>query len=445
MPETHSGSSMYIAALQGRLERMLPEALDVLREMVNTNSFTRNAAGVDRVGDLTWQLFESLGFTADRPQAIDCTMEARPAMGRHLLMTRPGRSGLRIGLTGHLDTVFTEQEEREHDFRWREEGERIYGPGTVDMKGGNVLSWMVLAAIREVHPALFDEVTWVVMFNAAEEGLDSDFGVHARRCLGPGVSPGGNPGVNPGALANLVFEGGHLVEGEHRLLVKRKGSARLRIRARGRGAHAGVWHERGANAIVQLIDCLGQTAKLTDYERELTCNIGVIRGGMAPNRVPDFAEALVELRAYDPAVLEQAIAEGLRIDGMSTVCSAADGYAARVEAHCEKHLPPWASNAGSDRLAAMWREAGARLGMAVVGTSRGGLSDGNHTYDVVPTLDGLGPAGGNSHSCIRAADGSVDQEFMLPSTFVPRAAMTALAVERLVAEAGKAGRGGGVV
>src|SRR5690606_13916905 len=104
-----------------------------------------------------------------------CTPEPRPPLGGHLILTRPGMSARRIGLVGHLDTVYTAEEEHANAFTWRQAGDRIYGPGTVDIKGGNVLIWMMLSALRDVAPALFDQVTWVVLFNAAEEGLDSDF------------------------------------------------------------------------------------------------------------------------------------------------------------------------------------------------------------------------------------------------------------------------------
>src|SRR5690606_26805918 len=161
-------------------------------------------------------------------------------------------------------------------------------PGTVDMKAGNVLIWMVLSTIQKLAPVLFDEVTWLVMFNAAEEGLDSDFGTVQRQRLGAD------------ALANLVFEGGKYHNGEHHLIGQRKGSAGFRITAHGRSAHAGAAHERGANAIVQLSHFIAQVSQFTDYSQEVTCNVGVVHAGTVANRVPDHAAARMEMRAFDP-------------------------------------------------------------------------------------------------------------------------------------------------
>lgn len=420
---TVSADFISLDALHQRLEALLPAGLDVLRQMVRINSFTLNADGVNRVGDLTATLFESLGFTAERPQAIACAADPRPPLGRHLILTRQGNSARRIGLVGHLDTVYTAEEEQANDFAWRVAGDRIYGPGTVDMKAGNVLIWMVLSGLRDLAPKLFDDITWVVMFNAAEEGLDSDFGSLQRRCLGPK------------ALANLVFEGGGFANNVHYLISQRKGSAGLRAIAHGRSAHAGVEHERGANAIVQLSEFVRRISALTDYDRQLTCNVGVMRGGVVVNRVPDRAEALIEMRAFEPDVLEEAVQAALAMDGLSTVASEADGYPARIEVFCRKRLPAWPANPETERLIRLWQSAGDRIGMKIAGRARGGLSDGNFTQDLVPTLDGLGPIGGNPHCAVRSDDGRVDQEFVLPSSFVPRAMLTTLAIEQLIRNA----------
>lgn len=416
-----SDPAIDVNLLRQHLEALLPTALDNLRQMVQVNSFTQNADGVNRVGDLTAALFESMGFTAQRPQAIVCAAAPRPPLGRHLLLTRQGTGRGRIGMVGHLDTVYTTEEEGGNDFGWRVAGDRIYGPGTMDMKGGNVMIWMVLSALQAVAPALFDQITWVVMFNAGEEGLDSDFGTLERARLGPGT------------LANLVFEAGACIDGVHQVIAQRKGSAGFLATARGRAAHAGAQHERGANAIVQLAEFITRISGLTDYARQLTCNVGVIRGGVVANRVPDHAEAVLEMRAYDPRVLQEAVDKALALDGLSTVASAADGYRTRLEVYCRKRLPAWPDNPGTTGLIKLWQDAGRAMGVGVAGRSRGGLSDGNFTYDLVPTLDGLGPIGGNPHCSVRSDDGTIDQEYVLPATFVPRAMLNVLGIERLAA------------
>lgn len=411
-------------ALNHALHALHPQAMAALEAMVKVNSFTFHAAGVNRVGALTRPLFETLGFSWQTPQAILCNPVPTPPLGHHLILTRLGHSDQRIGLVGHLDTVYTEAEEAENAFHWRPEGERIYGPGIFDMKSGNLVLWMTLAALQRVAPAYFDAVTWVVMFNAAEECLSSDFGPLQRRLLGPS------------ALANLVFEPGAIEGGRFGMVPSRKGSTNFTATAHGRSAHAGVRNEQGANAIVQLAHFIDQVTRIADPERDLTVNVGIIEGGTTVNRVPHLASARLEMRAYDPAVLQEAIDQVQALESLSTVQARSDGYPTRMEITCTRCPPCWPVNPGSEALLKTWQAAGADLDIAVFPAPRGGLSDGNFTWDRVPTLDGLGPAGANAHCPVRSADGQVDQEYLLPATMIPRAAHNARALCRLIAGAG---------
>jgi glutamate carboxypeptidase len=60
------------------------------------------------------------------------------------------------------------------------------------------------------------------------------------------------------------------------------------------------------------------------------------------------------------------------------------------------------------------------------------LSDGNHFWRQLPTLDGLGPAGGNAHCSEQSLDGSKEQEYCLVSSFVPKTLLNIAAVLRLI-------------
>ena len=93
---------------------------------------------------------------------------------------------------------------------------------------------------------------------------------------------------------------------------------------------------------------------------------------------------------------------------------------------------PWPRNSGTDRLFALWQQVGAKLGLAVESEERGGLSDGNMLWHAVPTLDGLGPYGDNDHCSERSPDGSKLPEYVEISSFVPKAALNAMAVLSLV-------------
>jgi glutamate carboxypeptidase len=406
-----------VGSLREFLNQQMPATLEMLRQMVGINSFTLNREGVNRLGRFTAECFTPLGFTADYIPS------ANPNFGDHLVLTRRGRSAKSIVLIAHLDTVFPPEEEARNNFHWQPEGDRIFGPGTQDIKGGTAMMWLVMSALRAHAPGVFEDITWKLIWNSSEEMYSPDFGELCRR------------NFDCGTLAALVFEAEGRLGTEHLMIVARKGRATWRVRVTGRGAHAGSKHSLGANAAVQLAQIVQRIAALTDYARDLTFNVGTISGGTVLNRVPHEAVAEGEFRAFTPEVCEKAKAALLAFAGPGEVNSRADGFHCVVKVEILTETGPWPRNAGTDRLYGFWRQTGEELGYPVNVQERGGLSDGNLIWDAVPTLDGLGPWGDNDHCSERSADGSKLPEYVEVSGFVPKAAVNTVAILKLVGAA----------
>ena len=401
------------------LQGALPDGLALLEQMVAVNSFTANPAGVNELGLQTAEIFADLGFEAELVQSVN------PLYGKHLILTRSGRSrdgqaAPQIGLVSHLDTVFPADEEQRNDFNWRIEDDHIYGPGVVDIKGGTIMIFMILSAIQALAPELFAAVTWVVLLDATEETGGRDFG---RICV---------ERLDGNVLACLVFEPGNWTGSQPRFVVARKGMAVYRIEVEGKAAHAGSSHPQGANAVLQMAEVITHVCRMTDYERDLTFNVGTVAGGTVINRVPHFASASVEMRAFQMDVFEDGIANMLALNDLSTVSTASGDFACRVRTRVLHRVLPWPRNKGTDRLFSLWDDTAVALGYRAIPEERAGLSDGNYFWSELPTLDGLGPAGGNAHCSERSPDGSKDQEYVLASTFVPKAHLNTLAILRLV-------------
>lgn len=410
--------------LRAHLDAALEDHLALLRRMVDINSFTANADGVDAVGRLTAEAFAPLGFAAEH------VASDHPEYGHHLLLRRPtavGAAPRRVVMVSHLDTVFPAEEEARNGFAWRVDGERIYGPGTVDIKGGTVVARMVLEALAACAPEAFGRVEWLVALDAAEERMEHEFGPLVRGLLGDD------------ALACLVFESARLDGGALRLVTARKGMAQMRIEVDGVSTHAGNAHHQGANAIVQLARVIEQVAALTDPARDLTLNVGTVRGGTVRNRVPHRAEAELEIRAFDPAVLDAAVAAVMAHDGPGDVVSRDGGARCQVRVVLEGVQAAWPPNPATEGLYARFERAAASQGLRAEREERGGLSDGNRTWDLAPTLDGLGPAGGNMHASEHDPASGREQEFVEPASLVPKALVTALALVALIEDEGEAG------
>ena len=405
-----------MTALRPFLDAHLPETLELLRQMVGINSFTANREGVNQLARFTTEAFAPLGFTEELIPSCN------PGYGDHLVLTRRGRGPRSIAMISHLDTVFPPEEEARNNFRWQPEGDFIYGPGTHDIKGGTALMWLVLHGLRAHAPEVFEAITWKLLWNSSEEVISKDFGDVCRARF------------DAGTLAALVFESEGRLGDERLMVIARKGRLTWRVTVTGRGAHAGSKHRHGANAAVQLGHILPRIAALTDYSRELTFNVATIAGGTVLNRVPHEAVAEGEMRAFTPEVYAAGNAALLALAGPGEVRAIADRFACEVRVEVLNESRPWPRNPGTDRLAALWCDAGRDLGLPVNVEQRGGLSDGNLIWDAVPTLDGLGPWGDNDHCSERSADGTKVPEFVEVSGFVPKAALNIVAILKLAAQ-----------
>lgn len=402
------------AGLKKYLNEQFPAALEMLRQMVGINSFTGNREGVNKLARFTAECFAPLGFLAEFVPSTN------PEFGNHLVLTRRGHSDKSITMVSHLDTVFPPEEEERNNFHWQPEGNRIYGPGTQDIKGGTAMMWFVLSALKTHAPNAFEDITWKLLWNSSEERFSPDFGDVCRNRF------------DKGTLAALVFEAEGRLGKESLMVVARKGRATWRVTVEGRASHAGGKHSHGANAIVQLGRTIQQIATLTDYSRELTFNVATVSGGTVLNRVPHEAVAEGEFRAFTPEAYARGKSGLLALAGAGDVCSPADGYVCKIKAEILSESRPWPRNAATDSLYSFWKQAGDELGMPVNLQERGGLSDGNLIWDAIPTLDGLGPWGDNDHCSERSADGSKEPEYVEVSSFEPKALLNVVAILKLV-------------
>jgi glutamate carboxypeptidase len=302
-----------------------------------------------------------------------------------------GRGSRRILLLGHVDTVVG----HEAHVPLVREGERLYGPGTCDMKGGVVLALGVARALAH-RPELFAELSLVLVTD--EEWRTAEF-VHARSF--------------PDYDACLCFEAGQLGPGgEEGVVVRRKAAGTLRAVAVGRSAHSGSAPDQGANALLALAHTAIEVAQLhrPDGSDRLSVVPTVVRSGKAFNVVPAAGELVFDLRA-DRA---EAFA-----DVLAAIPNQVDGV--RVEGRMERVWPGMDATAAT---AGLLERASVRLGRGIVAVARGGASDASHfAQSIALTIDGLGPRGGGAHT---------PEEFVLADSLHARAEVAlAVAVEAL--------------
>lgn len=316
-----------------------------------------------------------------------------PGGAPDLLATLHGEGSRRMLLLGHLDTVVGHSAHAP----LRREGNKLFGPGTADMKGGVVLALGVARALS-ARPQYFSELA--VLLVTDEEWRTADF-AHVARL--------------EGYDACLCFEAGERRRsGEEGVVVRRKAAGTLRVAASGRAAHSGSAPDQGRNALL----ALARVAELVAAHHDLTGpeHISVvptvIRSGDAFNVVPAAGELIFDLRADQLEAFEPVVASvPPELDGVR--------FAPTVERR-------WPGMDTTSATASLLERASSLLGRTVAGVARGGASDASHFAATIPvTVDGLGPRGGGAHT---------PGEFVLAPSLRERAEVAlAVAVQALAA------------
>ena len=184
----------------------------------------------------------------------------------------PGAGG--IVIMSHMDTVWDLGTVAGRPTRI--EGDRLYGVGAMDMKGGIVIALWALRALRALALFPAQPITWL---------LNSDEETGSKHSSGE---------IEAEALSHkVVFVTEPPQDGAYK--TQRKGVSHYTITAKGRAAHSGADHENGVNAIEEIARQVIAVEAMTDYAIGTTANVGVISGGTRANVVP--AEARVEINA----------------------------------------------------------------------------------------------------------------------------------------------------
>jgi glutamate carboxypeptidase len=335
--------------------------LERIAALVQAESPSTDKAAVDRCGALLDRMLREEGAAVTTLPQTD--------RGDHIRAEFPGGPRT-VLLLGHFDTVW----DVGHLARvpLREEDGRLYGPGVYDMKASIAIA---LCATRMLRGAGSVSPRIVMLWTTDEE-------------VGSGTSRALIEAEARTSDAVLVLEPS-LPGGAAK--TRRKGCGEFHLTIHGVSAHAGIDPRKGASAIHELARQIVSLEQLSDPDRGVSVNVGVISGGTRGNVVAEEAHAVVDIRVpsmEDAARIEQVI-RGLRPVSPSV----------RIGVTGSVGRPPLERTEGVARLYQQAKEVAAELGVDLGEGSTGGGSDGNFTAALgVPTLDGLGPQGDGAHA-----------------------------------------------
>ncbi|MGM0583889.1 MAG: M20/M25/M40 family metallo-hydrolase [Pseudomonadota bacterium] len=340
------------------------EMLAGLRPWIECESPTWDPAAVNRMMDLASRDLAVMGAQIER---IPGRMGLGDSVRARLPHPRQGEPGILI--LGHFDTVHPVGTLEKLPFR--REGDRCFGPGICDMKGGNYLT---LEALRQLARAGIETPLPVTILFTPDEEIGTPsvrdlIEAEAARSKAVLVPEPGKPG-------------GGVTSGRYAI-------ARFNIATSGRPSHAGAALSEGRSAIREMARRVLQIEEMTTDD--CTFSVGVIHAGQWVNCVSSRAEAEV----LSMAKRQQDLDKGVQ----SMLALADDQSEVAFEVSRGVTRPVWEPDAGTHRLLEMAESLHKSAGIDFSHASAGGGSDGNFTGAMgIPTIDGLGVEGGGIHT-----------------------------------------------
>ena len=260
-----------------------PAIIKTLQNLVNIETGTGDAVGMDEMATLLESRLKALGATVTRHPA------AAGVIGDNIVGQVQGAGGKRLLLMAHMDTVYPRGKLAGASFRI--DGEKAYGPGVADDKSGIAV---ILGSLRILKDSKYREFgTITVLFNTDEEQ-----GSKGSRDL----------------IAELAKESDAILSFEPTVLnpeVLTRGTSgigRVTVEVTGRAAHAGAAPEQGVNALVEAADIVLRTKDLDQGPGKLRFNWTVERAGEVPNVVPDHATLTADVRYPSKEAVEATVA-----------------------------------------------------------------------------------------------------------------------------------------
>jgi glutamate carboxypeptidase len=376
-----------LGALATSIGADLPDYLADLERLVNIDCGSYTPDGVNVVGQFVRSFLAGLGAE------IDVRPDPGGRFGDTVVATFRGPAhGPRVLLISHMDTVFDPGTVAARPFRL-DDG-TAHGPGVTDMKSGLLAGlYAIKAVVQELDGVPFERLTFIA--NPDEEVGSPSSSAQIRAAAAD-------------ADACLVLE---CARANGDIVSARKGILDTRLTVHGRAAHSGVEPEKGRSAVLEAARLVRDLHALNGRWPGVTVNVGVIRGGTRPNVVAERCDLEVDVRSTNAAGMA-AVEREIR-----AIAAATEVPDTTVETNVMVAWAPMEKLARSGRLVEHAKAIAGQLGFSVEDAATGGASDANTTSGMgVPTLDGLGPIGGNDHS---------PAEYLDVDSIVPRTTLLA--------------------
>jgi len=387
------------AGLLAAAEKAQPAVIESLKEIVLIESGSADKAGLAKMAALVDGRLKALGFATERHKSGDSA--------ETVVVTVHGTGKAKLMLQAHMDTVYPSGILATQPYKV--EGNRVYGPGIADDKGGIAV---IVHSLRILLDAGWrDFATLTVLVDPDEEvGSTSAAALISQLAEQHDVVLSFEP-----AAAKSVIKG-------EPLLLGAAGIAKAVLEVKGRTAHAGAAPEQGRNAVIELAHQLLQTRDLAKDIPGAQLNWTNVRSDKASNQIPDLATAIGDVRITQPGADDKLLA-ALKAKVESSQLVPDTQTSVRLEVNRPAFLAGERGRALAEKAKAIYAEMGREL--AFVPMTGGGTDAAFAARSGKATvLESFGLAGWGYHA---------KDEYIEADSIVPRLYL----VTRLLTELGK--------
>jgi glutamate carboxypeptidase len=341
------------------------QMVETVREFAEIESPSDHKPAADRMGMLLAEKFRTVGGQVRVHRA--------ERFGDHLQVNFAGRGSQKpVMLLGHFDTVYPLG--TLDTMLCGVAGDRLHGPGVLDMKSGIALMFHAIEALLSWHGEIPRSITVFLV-------SDEEVGSHSSRKITEALARESS--------AVLVLEPAAGVHGA--VKTARKGVGEYVLKVKGVAAHAGLDPGKGHSAILELARQITAVSKFNNLQQGLSLNAGLIQGGTRTNVIPAAASAAIDVRIKSA---KQAAGIDRKLRSLQP-----------FDKHCKLEIEgginrlPMERSAGVAALYEKAQEIAKHLDWKLEEAAVGGGSDGNFTAGIgIPTLDGMGGVGDGAHA-----------------------------------------------
>lgn len=352
------------------IDELNAEYVKIWEDICNIESPWSCKEGVDAVGEYF------IKYANERSWKVEVFEQERA--GNVVIITMNADvSAAPIAFSGHMDTVHELGSFGYPPVKVDLENDKIYGPGTTDCKGGIVVGFLAMDALRRVGYRARPIVMYLQSDEESGGKLSADATIDhiCQRAQG--------------SVAFFNLENSHIGQ----VCLGRKGIVSFDFIVTGVEAHSAGCATNGANAILEAAYKIIELEKFKDKDG-LTCCCTIINGGTKHNIIPGECKIVANVRFSKMSQLDEfmkaaeKICEDIHVPGCS--CKMVMPRMRPAMELCDRNIEL------VNKMNTIWRENGFDEVKYV--SNPGGSDAANVSHSGVPTVDGMGNLGGRVHT-----------------------------------------------